>query len=378
MLGTGVVNGTNIFRTRNKQVLAVGQQAIPCLVMRGGTSRGPYFLKSDLPVDLAARDRVLLAAMGSPDRRQIDGLGGADNLTSKVAIISKSTCKNADVDYLFAQVNIEKPIVDTNPSCGNMLAGVGPAAVEFGLINAHDDQTRVMIFNENTSSRIEAIIQTPGGKIKYDGDAAIDGVPGTAAPIILNFMDIVGSVSGRFFPTGKTSDEIGGVSLSCVDVAMPMIHMRASDFGITGKESFEELNAKTDFLIERIEPIRCQAGQLMGLGDVSDKVIPKVSLLSAPQKGGDLSSRYFTPLKLHSTHAVTGACCIAAAAAVNGTIAYDIAASSNENPRDFVIEHPAGKLEVKLKTAGEGMEMKVVRAGILRTARLIMRGEVMV
>ena len=209
---------------------------IPAIFMRGGTSRGPFFKADDLPKDAAARDRVLLAAMGSPDVRQIDGLGGADTLTSKVAIVSKSTRPGVDVDYLFAQVDIGKPIVDTNPSCGNMLAGVAPFAIETGMFPAQDGETHVMIYNVNTEARIEAIVQTPGRQVKYGGDARIDGVPGTAAPIVLNFMDVVGSISGKLLPTGNTRDVIDGIEVSCIDVAMPMIMMRAKDFGLTGYE----------------------------------------------------------------------------------------------------------------------------------------------
>ena len=335
-------------------------------------------MKSDLPLDLAQRNRVLLAAMGSPDIRQIDGLGGADTLTSKVAIISPSERAGVDVDYLFAQVNIDRPIVDTTPSCGNMLAGVGPAAIEYGLIEAGDEQTRVIIFNENTSSRTEAVIETANGKVRYDGTASIDGVPGTAAPILLNFMDIVGSASGQFFPTKNLIDNIDGIEVSCVDVAMPMIHMRAADFGINGHELRDELDAKTGHLISLIEPIRRKAGALMGFGNVADKVIPKVGLLSLAERDGDIASRYFTPRNLHASHAVTGACCIAAAAAVDGTIANQIAVPSSANIREFVIEHPAGQLKVRLETAGNGLETEVISAGVMRTARLIMRGELMV
>ncbi len=356
----------------------MSQHAIPCLFMRGGTSRGPYFRLADLPADTAERDRVLLAAMGSPDVRQIDGLGGADTLTSKVAIISPSERDGVDIDYLFAQVTIDKPIVDTNPSCGNMLSGVGPAALELGMMQARVGETPVVIFNENTSSRIEAVIQTPGGNVRYDGDARIDGVPGTAAPILMNFMDVVGSKTGAFFPTGNTVDVIDGVEVSCVDVAMPMIHLRATDFGITGHEDRAALDAMTDELIGRVEPIRRKAGELMGLGDVADKVVPKVGFLAEPRAGGDISSRYFTPLKIHATHAVTGAVCVSSAASVPGTVAHSLATPSPENPRDFVIEHPSGQIEVRIETSGEGSSTDVVRAGILRTARLIMRGEVMV
>src|SRR5581483_7223119 len=251
---------------------------IPTIFMRGGTSRGPYFKADDLPKDVATRDRVLLAAMGSPDVRQIDGLGGADTLTSKVAIVSKSSRHGVDVDYLFAQVDVSKPIVDTSPSCGNMLAGVAPFAIETGMFPAADGETRVMIYNVNTQSRIEAVVQTPGRKMQYTGDARIDGVPGTAAPIVLNFMDVVGSVSGKLLPTGNLRDVIDGIEVTCIDVAMPMIMMRAKDFGLSGTEGRAEINANKE-LFARLEPIRREAGKRMGFGDVSDKVIPKVGLL---------------------------------------------------------------------------------------------------
>ena len=349
---------------------------IPCIFMRGGTSRGPFFKADDLPQDAAARDRVLLAAMGSPDVRQIDGLGGADTLTSKVAIVSKSTRPGVDVDYLFAQVDIGKPIVDTNPSCGNMLAGVAPFAIETGLFPAQDGETHVMIYNVNTEARIEAIVQTPGRRVKYAGDARIDGVPGTAAPIVLNFMDVVGSISGKLLPTGNTRDVIDGIEVSCVDVAMPMIMMRAKDFGLTGYEGRAEINPNKA-LFARIEPIRREAGRRMGFGDVSDKVIPKVGLLSPPRDGGTIASRYLTPHALHAAHAVTGAVCVASACAVEGTIAHELAKRDDANPRTIWIEHPSGQVDVLLQTKGKGAEMDVI-AGTLRTARPIMKGEVLV
>jgi 2-methylaconitate cis-trans-isomerase PrpF len=349
---------------------------IPCTLMRGGTSKGPFFNAADLPADIATRDRVLLAAMGSPDLRQIDGLGGADTLTSKVAIVSRSTRPGVDIDYLFAQVDVGKPIVDTAPSCGNMLAGVAPFALDTGMIPAEDGQTRVMIYNVNTDSRIEAIVQTPGRRVRYTGDARIDGVPGTAAPIVLNFMDVVGSVAGSLLPTGNVIDEIGGVQVTCIDVAMPMIMMRAADFGVTGDENRAGFNANKA-LFARIEPIRREAGQRMGFGDVADKVIPKVGLLAPARQGGTIMSRYLTPHALHAAHAVTGAVCVASACAVPGSIAHALAVPSNENPRTIWIEHPSGMVDVLLKTTGSGAALDVV-AGTLRTARPIMRGEVLV
>ena len=350
---------------------------IPCLFMRGGTSRGPFFNAKDLPTDIATRDRVLLAVMGSPDVRQIDGLGGADTVTSKVAIVSKSTRPGVDLDYLFAQVDINKPLVDTAPSCGNMLAGVAPFAIETGMIKATDGDTRVMIFNVNTESRIEALVQTPGGQMRYTGDARIAGVPGTAAPIILNFMDVVGSVSGKLLPTGKVRDMIDGVEVTCIDVAMPMILMRASDFGLEGTENRAHFDANKP-LFARVEKIRMEAGQRMGFGDVSDKVIPKVGLLSKPRTAnGTITSRYLTPHTLHQAHAVTGAVCVASACAVVGSIAHELARPDSANPRTIWIEHPSGEVDVLLKTTGTGADMDVI-AGALRTARPIMRGDVLV
>ena len=350
---------------------------IPCTFMRGGTSRGPYFRLQDLPADPGARDRILLAVMGSPDVRQIDGLGGADPLTSKVAMVGPSTQPGCDVDYLFAQVAIDKAIIDTSPSCGNMLAGVGPFAIESGMVAANDGETRVMIYNVNTRSRIEAIVRTPEGTVEYEGEAAIDGVPGTAAPIILNFMDVVGSKTGSLLATGKVLEEIDGVEVTCIDVAMPMVLMRAKDLGLTGYETRAQIDDRTD-LFRRLEPIRLEAGRRMGLGDVSDMVIPKVGLLSPPRAGGTITSRYFTPHRLHAAHAVTGGICVATACALEGSIADGLVDLPPGNPRSIRIEHPSGQIDVRLATSGRGADLQVVSAGVLRTARKLMSGEVFV
>ena len=352
------------------------QVGIACLFMRGGTSRGPFFNAADLPDDVAARDRVLLAVMGSPDARQINGLGGATTVTSKVAIVSKSKRPGVDLDYLFAQVDIEKALVDTSPSCGNMLSGVLPFAIETKLFPAAAGETRAMIYNVNTKSRIEAIVQTPGGDIVYDGNAEIAGVPGTAAPIVLNFMDVVGSVTGKMLPTGQLRDTIQGVEITCIDVAMPMILIRAADLGLEGTEGQVGFDGNP-VLMARIEAIRREAGRRMGLGDVADKVVPKVGVLSAPRQGGAITSRYLTPLALHPAHAVTGAVCVASACALEGSIADAVAAKSHENPRTIWIEHPSGQIDVRLTTKGRGADMDII-AGTLRTARPIMRGEVLV
>lgn len=353
------------------------QAAIPCMLIRGGTSKGPYFRLSDLPADPIVRDRVLLAAMGSPDVRQIDGLGGADTLTSKVAMVGPSARSDADVDYLFAQVSVDKPIVDTEPPCGNMLAGVAPFAIERGMVKAEHRETRVVIYNVNTKSRIEAIVQTPGGEVRYDGDARIAGVPGGAAPIRLNFMDIVGAKTGAMLPTGSARDTIDGVDVTLLDVAMPMMILRARDLGKTAYESPAELDADRDFFA-RLESLRRKAGKLMGFGDVADKVIPKAAILGAPRDGGAVSARYFVPHKTHAAFAVTGSICVASCAALEGSVADGIAKPPPGNDRAILIEHPAGLIDVVLLTRGEGAAMEVVSGGVIRTARKIMDGAVFV
>ncbi len=355
----------------------MSQRAIPCIFMRGGTSRGPYFRMADLPTDGATRDRVLLAVMGSPDLRQIDGLGGADPLTSKVCMVSPSKRPGVDVDFLFAQVSVDRAIVDTSPSCGNMLAGIGPFAIERGMVAAGDGETTVSIYNINTESRIEAVVQTPGGTISYEGDTAIDGVPGTAAPIVLNFMDVVGSKTGALLPTGQAREMIDGVEASCVDVAMPMVMMRASDVGMSGYETRADTDGN-EALMARLEAIRREAGRRMGLGDVADRVVPKIGVLAAPRGDGSISSRYFTPTRLHAAHAVTGAVCVACACQLTGSVADGLARVAGAPKERIRIEHPSGHLDVQLEVSGSGPDMQVIRAGVLRTARKIMAGDVFV
>ena len=358
------------------------QRAIPCMFMRGGTSRGPFFLLEDLPADPEVRDRVLLAAMGSPDPRQIDGLGGATTVTSKVAMVSPSQRPGIDVDYRFAQVWLEKAIVDTAPSCGNMLAGVGPFAIERGLVIPDADETRVRIFDVNTGSRIEAIVQTPGGTVTYAGDQRIDGVPGTGAPVVLNFSDVVGSKCGVLLPTGAVQEEIDGVPVSCIDVAMPMVIMRAGDLGLSGYVP-GEITGNAE-LMRQIEKIRLEAGRRMGLGDVADSVIPKVGILAPARRGGVVYSCYLTPHHVHATHAVTGAICVACCVPIRGTVASRVARLPAEwttgTAADTVatvrIEHPSGAIDVRLKTDGGDENLRVRSAGIAHTARKIMVGQV--
>ena len=354
------------------------------MCMRAGTSRGPFFLLEDLPADPEVRDRVLLAAMGSPDPRQVDGLGGATTVTSKVAMVSPSQRPGIDVDYRFAQVWLDKAIVDTAPSCGNMLAGVGPFAIERGLVAAEADETRVRIFDVNTGSRIEAIVQTPGGAVTYAGDQRIDGVPGTGAPVVLTFSDVVGSKCGAMFPTGAVQEEIHGVAVSCVDVAMPMVMMRAGDLGITGYDP-GEITGNAG-LMGRIEKIRLEAGRRMGLGDVAESVVPKVGILAPPRRGGVVYSCYLTPHHVHAAHAVTGAICVACCTSIRATVA-DVVARPSAEPlfeptgnavATVRIEHRSGTTDVRLETEGGGEGLRVRRVGIVRTARKIMDGRVFV
>jgi 4-oxalomesaconate tautomerase len=353
------------------------QTAIPCIYMRGGTSKGPFFHADDLPSDAALRDQVLLAVMGSPDVRQIDGLGGADSLTSKVAIVSKSTRPGVDVDYLFAQVKIDRPFVDTAPNCGNMISGVGPFAIETGLVPAQDGETIVRIFNVNTEAVVDAAVRTPGRQVQYDGDVAIDGVPGTGAPIALNFLDAVGSVTGKLLPTGRVRDEIDGIAVSCVDLAMPMVIAHASDFGVTGYETKVQLDANAA-LLARLEEVRLAAGRLMGMGDVTGQVVPKFCLVAPPRDGGSITSRYFVPENCHATHAVTGGLCLAAACVLPGSITEGIAQLPPGPRRMIVIEHPSGTLATEFELEGTAEAPEIRRAAFVRTARKLMAGSVFV
>ena len=350
---------------------------IPCLLMRGGTSKGPYFLAQDLPAEPESRDRVLLAVMGSPDVRQIDGIGGGDSLTSKVVIVGPSTRPGIDIEYLFAQVAVGKGAVDTAPNCGNMLSGVGPFAIARGLVEAGDPTTTIRIFNRNTGKVIEAVVQTPGGEVTYDGDARVDGVPGTGAPIVLNFLDAAGAKTGKLLPTGHARDRVEGVDVSCVDLSSPLVFVRANDLGKTGYETKRELDADPD-LIARIESIRRKAALLMGMGDVAGKVLPKFALVAPPGDNGTLAGRYFVPWNCHSAFAVTGALCLGAAARIPGSVAHAVARQDLRDPGVVVIEHPAGSLETRMSTRSvEGSNIPMFeRAGIVRTARPLLEGAV--
>lgn len=353
------------------------QTAIPFHFFRGGTSRGPYFRREDLPEDRETLARVLVAALGSGHPLNIDGIGGGAAVTTKVAMLSRSVAEGCDVDYFFAQVGVEDGRVDFKPTCGNILSGVGPAAIEMGLVAPHGDETRVRIRAVNTGARVEAVVQTPGGAVSYDGTAAIDGVPGTAAPVYLNFMDVVGSVTGAFLPTGTLRDTIDGVEVTCMDVAMPVCIARAADFGLTGHEAAADLDANRAFM-DRMETVRREAGRRMGMGDVSDSVTPKFALLAPARQGGTVAARYFMPKSCHPTMAVTGAQCLASCVLTPGTVAEGMCPPPAGTPALVLIEHPGGLIDVTVDY-GQGPDGFVLRsAGLLRTARLLARGELMV
>ncbi|WP_093362709.1 4-oxalomesaconate tautomerase [Tropicimonas isoalkanivorans] len=354
------------------------QRSIPFIFMRGGTSRGPYFLRSDLPEDREKLAEVLLAVIGAGHPWNIDGLGGGTAVTCKVAMLSRSDDPSADVDYFFAQVVSAKREVDFSPSCGNILSGVGPAAIEMGLVEPGDGQTTVRIRAVNTGSLIEAEIQSPGGEVEYEGTTVIDGVPGTAAKIRLTFSEVVGSKSGRMFPTGACMEEIGGIPLTCIDVAMPMVVARASDFGLTGHETPAEIDGNRAFY-ERMEPIRVEAGRRMGFGDVSESVVPKFALLAPPRAGGTVTSRYFMPWDCHPSYAITGGICLATCVLAAGTIAETVVPQRFDGPAaSIVIEHPSGHMEIVADFDVDGEQLGLRKIGTIRTARKLASGQVFV
>ena len=346
----------------------------PVMWMRGGTSKGGYFLAADLPADTAAREAFLLAVMGSPDPRQIVGMGGADPLTSKVAVVRKSEREGIDVDYLFLQVFVDQAIVTDAQNCGNILAGIGPFAIERGLVAATGDETRVAIFMENTGQVAIATVQTPGGEPTYAGDARIDGVPGTHAPVPLEFRDTAGSSCGALLPTGNAVDEIEGVRCTLIDNGMPCIVFRAEEVGATGYETREELESEA-FAAQRarIEKIRLAAGPLMNLGDVREKSVPKMMLVAPPQHGGAVTVRSFIPHRAHATIGVLGAVSVATACLVEGSPAAEVASLPEGSRKTLSVEHPTGEMSCVLEVDDAG---EVVSAALLRTARKLMDGTV--
>jgi 4-oxalomesaconate tautomerase len=344
--------------------------------MRGGTSRGPFFLESDLPADVAARDRVLLAVMGSPDARQIDGLGGADPLTSKVGIVSRGKADDVDLEFLFAQVSVKEARVDTTPNCGNMLAAVVPFALETGLVPARGEVTTLRVLTRNTGTLSDIEVRTPNGNVDYAGGARIDGVPGTAAAVNIRFLETAGSVCGSLLPTGNLVDRFDEVDVTCIDNGMPVVLMAAEALGVTGYETRELLNANLG-LRQRLESIRLQAGPKMNLGDVAKKVVPKMCLVAAPRAGGQISTRTFIPHDCHAAVGVLGAVTVATAAVLPGSVANRYAKVPDGATKTISVEHPSGEFSVVLSVNAQ-VPSEVVGAALLRTARLIMRGEVFV
>jgi 4-oxalomesaconate tautomerase len=352
------------------------QRSIPCLFMRGGTSRGPFFLEDDLPQDIAQRDAILLAVMGSPDARQIDGMGGADPLTSKVGIVRRGQTAGVDLEFLFAQVSIKEGRVDTTPNCGNMLAAVVPFGLETGLVSANGAVTTLRVLTRNTGTLSDIEVQTPAGKVQYAGKARIDGVPGTGAPVNISFLETAGSVCGALLPTGSLLDRFDGVEVTCIDNGMPVVVIAAEALGVSGYETRDQLNADAT-LKKRLESIRLQAGPAMNLGDVAKKVVPKMCLVAKPAAGGHICTRTFIPHDCHSAVGVLGAVTVATAAVLPGSVAHRFAQVPPGNPKTLSVEHPSGEFSVVLTMNPQSPD-EVMQAALLRTARLIMRGEVFV
>jgi 2-methylaconitate cis-trans-isomerase PrpF len=353
------------------------QTSIPFHFLRGGTSRGPYFDRADLPEDQNTLAEVLIAAVGSGHPLNIDGIGGGNAVTTKVAMLSRSTEDWADVDYFFAQVSVEGKKVDFKPTCGNILAGVGPAAIEKGLIKATGPETEVKIRAVNTGARVIATVQTGPDGVIYDGSTPIDGVPKTAAPVALQFMDTIGGATGAFLPTGNLIDTFDGIDVTCMDVAMPMVIARAESFGLTGQETAAELDANTDFFA-RMEAMRQKAGAAMGIENVAKSVTPKVGLLAPAQQGGSVAARYFMPWSTHPTMAVTGAQCLASCLLAPGTVAQGLMATPKERPAKITLEHPTGKIDVVVDFDIKDNALDLRSVGVVRTARLLAKGELMI
>jgi len=365
------------------------QTAIPCLLMRGGTSKGPFFNEADLPSDSNLRDKVLLAAMGSPDKRQIDGLGGAHPLTSKVGIVRKSNVPGVALDFLFAQLQPDKDTVDTTPNCGNMLAAVVPFAIETGMLKAQGDQSTFRVLTLNTDMQCDITVDTTGGLVQYEGTAKIDGAPGYSAPVTINFLDTAGSVCSGLLPTGKVKDTltVSGagfepftLDVTCIDNGMPLVIFKATDIDRTGYESVAALNADTQ-LKTKIEAMRIQVSLLMGLGDVSQKNYPKMTLIAPPQNGGALATRSFIPHVCHDAIGVLAAVTVGTACVLEGSVCDGVAVMPKGRAKNVSVEHPTGEFSVALQTEPAPHlpgGQNVTQAALLRTARLLMKGEAMV
>lgn len=348
------------------------QSSAPCIWMRGGTSKGAFFLADDLPNSTAERDDFLLRVMGSPDPNQIDGIGGADPLTSKVAIVSKSAHPDADVDYLFLQVFVEEARVGGMQNCGNLLASVGPFALEKGLVSASGETTTVRIFARNTEQIVEARFATPNGELTYDGDCVIDGVPESANSVSLTFEGAEGAICGSLLPTGTPKNSFDGIDVTCIDAGMPTVILRAKDLNVTGQENRQQLDSNKP-LKTRLETIRLQAGEAMGLGNVKEQTIPKMTIVSTPRSGGTIATRTFIPHRCHASIGVMGAVSVATACLTAGSLAANMAATNGKQNQTLSIEHPLGKNIVEMSLDKNG---KVGRAAVIRTARKLFEGTV--
>lgn len=354
------------------------QTAIPCAILRGGTSRGVYFRRQDLPDDESLRDSILLRIMGGPDALQIDGIGGGHPLNNKVAIVGSSVRDDADVDYLFLQVAPQESRVSDVQNCGNILAGVGPFAIETGLIDAGSPRTQISVHMVNSGNICELTVESPDGVVNYEGETEIDGVPGSAAAVVCDFLDIAGSVCGGLLPTENTIDTIDGVRMTCIDNGMPVVVLRAADFGISGYESPDELDANPE-LKSRLESLRRQAGPLMNLGNVTDKTVPKMCLVAEPRSGGSICTRTFIPHACHRSVGVLGAVTVATACLLPDSAAIGIAVVPDGDEKMMVVEHPSGSFSARLVTStDDNGNVQIDKAGVVRTARMLFRGDAFV
>ncbi|WP_406327433.1 4-oxalomesaconate tautomerase [Streptomyces sp. NBC_00203] len=348
-----------------------GPEEVRCMLMRGGTSKGAYFLAGDLPADAAERDDLLLRVMGSPDPRQIDGLGGAHPLTSKVAVVSASAHPEADVDYLFLQVVVDRAEVSDRQNCGNILAGIGPFAVERGLVAPGEGQTSVRIRMVNTGDLAVASFPTEGGRVVYTGSAEISGVPGTAAPVVIEFPQ----GSSPLLPTGHARDLVADTPVTCVDNGMPTVLIAASSLDVTGYEAPKDLEENLT-LADRLREIRLEAGKLMGLGDVESATVPKLTLLAPPRDDGAVMTRTFIPVRCHTSIGVLGAASVAAGLRVEGGVGQAMARLPERGDR-LRIEHPTGFLDIEagIEYGPDGAPV-ARRTAVVRTARKIFDGTV--
>ena len=353
------------------------QTKIPCVLMRGGTSKGPFFDAADLPNDPDLREKVLMAALGSPDDRQIDGVGGANPLTSKVAIVKPSERAGVDLDYLFVQVVVDEPRTSIKQNCGNMLAGVGAFAIEQGMVEARGDETTLTVYMENSGSLADVTFATPGGQPEYDGDARIDGVPGTASPVMTNFRGTEGSTCGALLPTGNLVDTVNGIDVTCIDNGMPCVIFEASAVSSTGYESRDELNADTE-LKKLVEELRLEIGLKMNLKDVETLTVPKMTLVAPPQGGGSICTRSFIPHDCHAAIGVFAAVSVATACILEGSIASRVATTPNGIRKMFSVEHPTGEMSVEMEFEGGTKNPTIKRAALLRTARRLFEGQILI